>query len=57
MKRAVHARKPWIKNGKRVGETPGEPLCGTRSSRTDSRDRVTCERCVRILTGRTWIPR
>jgi len=56
-RRAVHARKPWVKDGKVVGECAGEPWCGAPGTRTDSRDRVTCERCIRIITKRIWITR
>lgn len=49
MKKVIHAKSK---------KPEGGTLCGTRASlsRQDNQ-RVTCERCIRILTGRTWIPR
>jgi len=56
MKRAIHARKPDVKDGKRRGEFVGVAWCGAKSRRTDTSDRVTCGRCVRLMTKRTWVP-
>jgi ribosomal protein S27AE len=57
MKKAIHARKPWIVDGKKEGECIGEPWCGAKSTRTDTKDRVTCGRCIQIITKRIGIPR
>ncbi len=57
MKRAVHARRPTFVAGKPAGHLVGEPWCGAKSTRTDTTDRVTCERCIRLLTKRVWIAR
>jgi hypothetical protein len=50
--RAVHARRPWMWNGKKAGEIAGVPLCGANSRRTDSASYVTCGRCLRMLRPR-----
>lgn len=56
MKIAIHGRRPPPMDGKR-DERAGEPWCGARSSKVDEWGRVTCERCVRLKTKRTWVTR